>query len=71
MPTTRKELIRRLRQLGFEGPESGGRHMFMIKGNLRLAIPNPHGSGDIDDALLKRILRQAGVSLQEFKSAKD
>ena len=37
----RKELIRRLRRLGFEGPHSGGKHEYMVKGNLRLALPNP------------------------------
>lgn len=71
MPISRKELIRRLRKLGFTGPETGGRHMIMLKGELRLAVPNPHGSQDIDDALLRRILRQAGVTSQEFESAKD
>jgi hypothetical protein len=39
----------------------------MIKGELRLAVPNPHGSRDIDDALLGRILRQASVSRDQFE----
>jgi hypothetical protein len=30
-PTTRTELIRGLRQLGFRGPYSGGKHQFMVK----------------------------------------
>ena len=57
----RKELIRRLRQLGFVGPYAGGKHEFMVKGELRLVIPGVH-TGDISTDLLLRILRQAGIS---------
>jgi hypothetical protein len=42
----------------------------MIRGGLRLALPNPHGSKDIDDALLGRILRQAGVTRKAFDEAR-
>ncbi|MDO8736428.1 MAG: type II toxin-antitoxin system HicA family toxin [Thermoleophilia bacterium] len=56
----RKDLIRFLKQLGFEGPYSGGRHQFMIKGDITLRIPNPHQS-DIGKELLSRILRQARI----------
>lgn len=55
-PINRRELIRRLRSFGFEGPFSGGRHSFMRKGQLKLRIPNPH-EGDISVPLLKEILR--------------
>lgn len=60
-PLNRRELIRRLRSFGFEGPFSGGRHSFMRKGQLKLRIPNPH-EGDISVPLLKEILRQAGIA---------
>jgi len=43
--------------------------MFMLRGQLRLAIPNPHGSQEVDDALLRRILRQAGITAEEFEKA--
>jgi predicted RNA binding protein YcfA (HicA-like mRNA interferase family) len=62
MPISRKKLIRRLRKLGFTGPLSGGRHQFMVKGELKVRVPNPHRRGDISDSLLKEILRQAGIS---------
>jgi len=65
-PVKRKELIRRLRRLGFVGPHSGGKHEYMVKGNLRLALPNPH-QGDISVELLVRILRQARVSREEWE----
>ena len=59
-PVKRRDLIRCLRRLGFDGPYSGGRHQFMAKGDITLYIPNPH-EGDIGMGLLAKILRQAGV----------
>ena len=55
-PVKRKDLIKYLKQLGFEGPYSGGKHQFMIREHLRLTIPNPHVS-DISSGLLIRILK--------------
>jgi predicted RNA binding protein YcfA (HicA-like mRNA interferase family) len=52
---------------GFEGPFAGGRHAFMLKGDLSLVIPNPH-KGDISRSLLKKLLRQAGISREEWES---
>ncbi|HEX8069993.1 MAG TPA: type II toxin-antitoxin system HicA family toxin [Pyrinomonadaceae bacterium] len=63
---TRKELIRHLRQLGFDGPYSGGKHQFMSNGPLTLHIPNPH-QADIGRELLSRILRQAGISREDWE----
>jgi predicted RNA binding protein YcfA (HicA-like mRNA interferase family) len=65
-PISRKELIRALQQAGFDGPYSGGKHPFMLKGVLVLTVPNPH-HGDIGRELLTRILRQAGISKQEWE----
>lgn len=62
----RKDLVRFLKQLGFEGPYSGGKHQFMIKGDITLRIPNPHQS-DIGKELLTRILRQAGIERAEWE----
>jgi len=39
-PCKRREFIRRLRKLGFDGPFAGTRHHFMIYGENRLAIPS-------------------------------
>ncbi len=65
-PIKRKDLIHCLKRLGFEGPYSGGKHQFMIKGNTTLRIPNPHQS-DIGKELLARILRQAGINREEWE----
>jgi predicted RNA binding protein YcfA (HicA-like mRNA interferase family) len=71
VPTTlaRKELIRKFKALGYSGPFSGGRHQFMIQGKKKIRIPNPHGSGDIDISLVREILRQAGMSSEEWNKA--
>ncbi len=64
-PVSWADLVRRLRKLGFDGPYQGGKHPYMIKGNLVLTIPNPHRR-DIGVALLSRILRRSGVSEEEW-----
>ncbi len=64
-PVSSREFVRRLRQLGFEGPYSGGRHPQMRRGNVTLIIPNPH-EGDISVGLLRRLLQQAGISRNEW-----
>ena len=64
-PVSRRELVARLRALGFSGPYTGGRHQFMVRGSIRLVLPNPH-RGEIGVDLLKRILRQAGIEEEEW-----
>ena len=60
-PLSRRDFIRYLRKLGFEGPYSGGNHQYMVRDKTRLVLPNPH-RGDIGRGLLNKILAQAGVS---------
>ena len=52
-PISRTNLIRGLRALGFAGPYPGGRHAYMVRGEQRVALPNPH-QGDIGVSLLAR-----------------
>ena len=67
-PVSRRELVRRLVRLGFDGPYTGGRHEFMVHQDRRLILPNPH-RGDIGVALLSRILDEAGISREEWESS--
>ena len=67
-PVRRAELVRVLRSLGFEGPYSGGKHQFMVRGSTTLRIPNTH-EGDIGRELLARILRQGGIGRGEWENA--
>jgi len=64
-PVSWAELVRGLRKLGFDGPYQGGKHPYMIRGNLVLTIPNPHRR-EIGVPLLSRILKRAGVSKEEW-----
>jgi predicted RNA binding protein YcfA (HicA-like mRNA interferase family) len=65
-PISRKNLVEAFRALGFEGPYSGGKHQFMVRGERTVRIPNPH-RGDIGRDLLGRILKQAGVDRDEWE----
>ncbi len=67
-PVSRRELIRKLKVLGFEGPFPGGKHQWMRRGGLRVTIPNPRG-GAIDPGLIRRILRQARISIEDWLNA--
>jgi hypothetical protein len=60
-----RELLKRLRECGFEGPLSGAKHLYMVQGEFKLRIPNPH-RGDISRSLLSEILSQAGISSKEW-----
>ncbi|HEY3417782.1 MAG TPA: type II toxin-antitoxin system HicA family toxin [Armatimonadota bacterium] len=66
-PIARRELVNAFRRAGFIGPFAGGRHEFMQKEDITLRIPNPH-QGDIGKELLARILRQAGISKDEWEN---
>ncbi|VVB73090.1 Uncharacterised protein [uncultured archaeon] len=66
VPVSRRELIRRLGELGFGGPYIGSGHEYMIKGAIRIKLPNPHRSQDIGADLLARILRDSGISREEW-----
>ena len=64
-PVSRRRCVQRLHELGFEGPFAGGKHPQMRRGNLTLIIPNEH-EGDIGPGFLSRLLKQAGISREEW-----
>ncbi len=63
-PTKRKQLIKFLRDKGFDGPYGAANHSFMKLEALKIRVPNT----DIDRELLRRILRQAGISESDWES---
>jgi len=65
-PIKRKDFIKVLKRAGFEGPFAGGKHEFLIMGEVRLILPNPHQS-EISKDLLTRILRQVHISREEWE----
>ena len=59
-PLKRREFIRRLRALGFNGPHRGTRHEFLVFGQKRQTVPsNP----DYSLPHLKMLLRQVEAVL--------
>ena len=70
-PISRRELIRRLKELGFEGPYHGGKHDFVRRptDQLKLALPRSDARGrEIGVEFQKRIPNEIGVSGKEWMS---
>ncbi len=59
-PLSWADFVRKMRSFGFKGPYQEGKHPYMIKDNVSITIPNPHGE-DLSPDLLSRIIRQAGI----------
>ena len=68
-PIKRRDFVRRLTELGFDGPSGGPDHEFMVRGDLVIRIPNPHRGEDISTDLLRRIIRNAGISRAEWEDS--
>ena len=64
-PLSHKQLIRKLLDIGFDGPFPGGKHLCMVKGKHKIIIPNPH-RGDIGVVLIKKIVNQIGITIDEW-----
>ena len=67
-PFDRREFIRRLLQLGFDGPFSGTRHQFMVYSQHRLAIPS---NREYSVPQLRMMLREVEEILGHHISAED
>lgn len=66
-PHKSEDVIRKLRKLGFKGPISGGRHVRMIHPSKQQIVPIPmHKGKDIGIGLLRAILRQVGITPDEW-----
>ena len=60
-PCKRNVFLRRLRQLGFDGPFSGARHQFMVYQNRRLAVPS---NAEFSVPQLRLMLHEVGSILE-------
>ncbi|MCX6679495.1 MAG: type II toxin-antitoxin system HicA family toxin [Methanothrix sp.] len=69
VPVSRRELIRRLGDLGFHGPCAGSGHDFMVKGDIRVTIPNTHQGKEIGVRLLTQVLKEAGIGRMDWLQA--
>jgi hypothetical protein len=69
VPIEYREFLRKLRRVGFSRPFQAGKHPFVMRGRQKIAIPNPHGRTIDDLQLLRRVLKHAGISDQEWDAA--
>jgi predicted RNA binding protein YcfA (HicA-like mRNA interferase family) len=69
--TKRNQVIKRFRELRFKGPYQGtGDHpQFMERQGRVVKMPNPHRA-DIGEGLLKKLLAEAGISVEEWLGEK-
>jgi predicted RNA binding protein YcfA (HicA-like mRNA interferase family) len=66
-PENPQNMVRKLRKLGFDGPYGGGKHVFMRHPQMGLKISVPiHKGRDIPGGTLRAILRQLGISVEEW-----
>ena len=56
VPCKRREFMRRLRSIGFDGPFSGAKHQFMVYEKCRLAIPS---NAEYSVPQLRMMIREA------------
>lgn len=59
-----REVIKILRKIGFEEERSKGSHIQFFKGEVRVTIAIPNK--DIKKGTLVNIIRQAGLTTEEF-----
>ena len=68
-PCKRRDFIKKLRRLGFDGPFSGTRHQFMVLDDNRLTIPS---NDEYSVAQLRMMIREVeeiinrSISLDEW-----
>ena len=67
-PCKRRDFIRRLRKLGFEGPYTGTRHQFMVYKQHRLAIPS---TAEYSVPQLRMVLREVEQMVNRQISAEE
>ncbi len=67
LPSLRaRDVIRVLQKLGFADKHQKGSHIFFEHPDGRTTLVIKHGGEDIGHGLLRRILREIGLSPEEF-----
>ncbi|MFN6481416.1 MULTISPECIES: hypothetical protein [unclassified Nostoc] len=61
IPCKRRDFVKKLRSLGFDGPFSGTRHQFMVYGEYRLTIPS---NDEYSVPQLRMMIREVEVILE-------
>ena len=68
-PLHRRDLIKKLKNLWWEGPYSGGRHdhMYFSETGVKITIPNVHSAKDIAIPLQKLIIKELDIDQKTFE----
>ena len=69
LPISRREFIDKLKNLGFDGPYQGGDHQIMVKDACKITVPNPHAQKDIPKYIIQLVIKQLGISREEWEKA--
>ena len=67
-PCRRRDFVRKVRRLGFDGPLSGTRHQFVVYSGHRLAIPS---NNEYSVPQLRILLRQVARIIEREISAEE
>ena len=63
-----REVIAALEEAGFEVRRQTGSHIIMYKSGIRRPISIPQHPGDLPKGTLRAIIREAGLTIEEFLS---
>jgi predicted RNA binding protein YcfA (HicA-like mRNA interferase family) len=67
-PIPAREVLRKLRRLGYEGPFGGGKYAVMRNPETGVKISVPiHAARDLPLGTLRAIVKAAGVSVEEWE----
>ena len=61
-----KQVVAALEKAGFQIRGQTGRHLIMYKSGIRHPISIPQHPGDLPKGTLRTIIRQAGLTVDEF-----
>lgn len=64
----RRDLIRKLRALGFESPRRAGAHLFMRRGGMYIRVPGPEDP-QVSVELQRALLRQLEIDMPVWEMA--
>jgi predicted RNA binding protein YcfA (HicA-like mRNA interferase family) len=67
VPISHRELARKLKQAGFELIRTR-RHPIYYSAEKDMTIPIPNHPGDVPKGTLRTIIREMGISVEEFNA---
>ena len=67
LPSIRpRKIVQALKRVGFEEARQTGSHLILVNKEMRKIVPVPIHTKDIKRGLLMSIIKQSGLTLNEF-----